>query len=275
MATWTVNGPQRLTIEEPVTRLDVYLVAGRLNVVGTDGPARVEITRAGRKPLTVECVDGVLAVRHQRVRRWPGIFWWLGQFGRQLRVDVSVAVPRTAVADLRLIDGSIVASDLRAGAEVNVTSGRITLLGLDGRVSAKLVSGPVEAVGVAGELTMETVSGELTVADSTAGRVFGTTVSGSITCDLDNPAHSEIRLSTTSGQITVRVREDSDLSVHLHSTSGRITSAFPGLTPDSRVPWGLKDMRGQLGAGTGKLWVNSTSGSVALLARPVDDEVGP
>ncbi|HET6214077.1 MAG TPA: DUF4097 family beta strand repeat-containing protein, partial [Micromonosporaceae bacterium] len=173
------------------------------------------------------------------------------------------------LADLQVIDGSVIASGLRAGADVNVTSGRITLLGLDGRVTAKLVSGPVEAVGVGGDLTMETISGELTLADSTASRVHATTVSGSITCDLDNPAGSEIRLNTTSGSITVRVREDSDLSVHLHAMSGRITSAFPALAVDSGS-WAGKDVRGVIGAGSGRLLVSSTSGSLALLARPVD-----
>ena len=274
MTRWTVDGPQRLPIDEPVTRLDVNMISGRLNVVGGDGPARVEVTRVGRKPLTVGVEGGVLSVRHERKPRWPDFMWWW--FGRnRYGADVSIAVPRSTIADLRVIDGSIVASDLRAGAEVSVTSGRITLLGLDGRVSAKLISGPVEAVGVNGDLTMETISGELTLADRTAARVHGTTVSGAITCDLDNPAGSDIRLSTTSGQITVRIREDSDLSVHLHTTSGRITSAFAGLTVDRSVPWGLKDIRGQLGLGTGRLYVTSTSGSVSLLARPVDDEVGP
>lgn len=270
MARWTVESPQRLTIDEQVTRLDVYLIAGRLNVVGTDGPARIEVTQAGRKPLIIDCADGRLSVRHEKMRKWPGFVWWLGQLGRKFRVDVSIAVPRETLADLQLIDGSLVASGLLAGSDVNVTSGRITLLGMGGRVHAKLVSGPVEAVGVAGELTMETISGELTVADSPAARVHATTVSGSITCDLDNPADGEIRLSTTSGDITVRVREDSDLSVHLHTTSGRITSAFDDLPVDSGR-WASKDVRGTLGLGSGKLWASSTSGSVALLARPVGD----
>lgn len=271
MARWTVESPQRLTLDEPVTMLDVQLISGRVNVVGTDGQARVEITRAGRKPLVVECVNGTLTIRHQRPLRWPGFLGWFVQMGRRYQVDVSLAVPAETSATLRLVDGAVVASGLAANSDVNVTSGRITLLGMAGRVRAKLVSGPVEALGVAGELTMETISGELTLADSTAARVRGTTVSGSITCDLDNPVGSEIRLATTSGDITVRVREDSNLFVHLHTTSGRITSAFRELAVDQGL-FGIKDVRGVLGHDDGKLWVSSTSGGIALLARPVGDE---
>ena len=44
MASWTVTEPRRLAIDDEVTRLDVSLIAGRLNVVGTDGPARLEVS---------------------------------------------------------------------------------------------------------------------------------------------------------------------------------------------------------------------------------------
>ncbi|WP_329104115.1 DUF4097 domain-containing protein [Micromonospora sp. NBC_01699] len=249
-----------------VTRLEVSLIGGRLNVVATDGPARVEITRASSRPvITVEHHDGRLSVRQDWTRNWHRLFWW---FGRRFRVDVSIAVPAHVLADLRLVDGSVIVSGLREDTSVNVTSGQVTLMGLAGRTSAKVVSGPVEALGVSGELTMETVSGELVLADGSATRVRATTISGAITCDLDNPRRSEIRLSTTSGSVTVRVRADSDLAVHLHTTSGRITSAFPQLKT-SAMSWS-KESHGRLGAGEGKLWANSTSGSIALLARPAD-----
>jgi Putative adhesin len=269
MATRTIDSPERLTFDEPVTRLDVYLIAGRLNVVGTDGPARVEIANAGRKPITIEQRDGRLSVRHERIPKWPGFLWWLTGMGRRFRVDVSIAVPASARADLQLVEGSVIASGLREDTKVVVTSGRITLMGLGGHTAAKLVSGPVEALGVAGELTMETISGELILADSPAERVHAHTVSGAITCDLDNPRHSEIRLGTTSGSVTVRVREDSDLTVHMHTTSGQITSAFPELRTEEVLSW-AKDVQGVLGAGEGRLWATSTSGSIALLSRPVD-----
>lgn len=267
MARWSVRHPQTVTLNQAVHRVAVRLVSGRLSIVGTTGPARVEVARVGSRPVAVDCEGATLTVGLDRPPRWPWLAWW----GRRYAVDVSIAVPRETVADLRLTDGSVVASGLTAGCDVSVTSGRVTLLGMDGRVRAKLISGPVEALGVAGELTMETVSGELTLADSAAGRVLGTTVSGAITCDLDNPAGSEIRLSTTSGDITVRVREDSDLSVRLHTASGRITTAFPGLPVDRGV-FGIKDVDGVLGGGAGKLWAGSTSGNLALLARPVGDE---
>lgn len=271
MASWTVDNPQRLTLDEPVTSLKVHLVSGRLNVVGTDGPARVDITRIGRRPVIVEHRDGVLIVRHERHPRMPGMLWWLGQLGRRFRADVSIAVPADVPADLTLIDGALVASGLSRQTRADVTAGQITLMGVRGHTTAKIVSGPVEALGVTGDLSLETVSGEVVIADSAAATVRAHTVSGEITCDLDNPRDGEIQLNTISGAITVRVRRDSDLAVHLHTTAGRITSGFPEVR-DRAGLGGVRDSAGVIGTGAGKLWASATSGGIALLARPVDDE---
>ena len=271
MATWTMDGPQRLSFTEPVDQLDVDLILGRGNVVATDGPARIEVTRISRVPLTVEHRDGRLTLRHQRMARWPGLLWWLGQLGRRYRVEVSVAVPAAARADIRLVQGTALVSGLREQTSVNVTSGQITLMGLAGQTRARVVSGPVEALGVAGDLSLETVSGELVLADSSAGRVHARTVSGGIICDLDNPRQSEIRLGTVSGGVSVRVREDSDLTVHLRTTAGRITSGFAQLAAVEDLAGG-KHGDGVLGTGEGQLWASSTSGSIALLARRVDED---
>jgi Toastrack DUF4097 len=275
MARWTVDGPQRLSFDGPVDQLEVRLVWGRLNVVGTDGPARLEVTSIGSRPLEVQLEHGVLSVQ---LEKWATGWWWLGPIwwflsGRKaFTADVSIAIPHHTPASLHLISGSLVVSALRAGADVEVTSGRVTLLGLAGRVAAKMVSGSVEALGVGGEVRLETVSGELVVADSTAERVWAKTVSGSITADLDNPPHdTEINLETISGEVTARVREDSDLDVQLFAVSGRVTSAFPRLQSDAS-PGRRNRARGVLGTGTGRLRVNTTSGNISLLSRPVDED---
>ena len=115
-----------------------------------------------------------------------------------------------------------------------------------------------------------TFVGEITLADSATRRLHVKTISGALTADLDNPPRdSDIFLETVSGEITIRVREDSDLAVHLSATSGRVTSGFPALAVAGRWP---SSVRGMIGAGTGRLHANATSGNISLLCRPVDDE---
>jgi hypothetical protein len=275
MASWTITEPQRLDIENEVTHLDVALIAGRLNVVGTDGPARVEISNTSAVEITVSVVDGLLSIRHSWPQTWPGLltpFWWWLNGRRRFAADVSIAVPYQTPAVLRMASGPIVASSVHGDLTVDCTSGRIALLGIDGRIHAKVLSGPIEALGCAGDISLETVSGEITLADSAAERLTAKTVSGALTADLDNPPHdSRINLDTVSGEITVRVREDSDLTVHLAATHGRVTSTFPDLAVEGK--WGTA-VRGVLGAGTGKLYANAIGGNISLLRRPVDNDFG-
>ena len=148
MGTWLIEGPQRLAMEERVTSLDAWLVHGKLHVVGTDGPARVEVRKVGRRGLTVTVTGGVLSVRHDAPKSW----WGLGWYGRRANyyAEVVVAVPPEVAADLTVVAGDVVASGLRSSATVEVTSGSIALMGLGGKVRAKTVSGSIEAVGVSG-----------------------------------------------------------------------------------------------------------------------------
>jgi hypothetical protein len=265
MTTWNVAEPTRLELKGEVKDLQVRLVGGRINVVGADGPARVEVSAIGERPVTITLDDdGTLHISHGSFPKWPGLLWWL--FHNRFKVDVSVVVPVQTPATLHTVSGSVVVSSLRAGVRVDATSARVTLLGLDGRVHAKVISGSVEALTLDGEVELETVSGEIVVADSAARKVHARAISGSITCDLDNPAaDTDVRLDTVSGEITARVREDSDLRVHLNAVSGQVISAFPGL---DRI--GRNVVVGQLGAGTGRLAANATSGTITLLRRPVD-----
>jgi hypothetical protein len=275
MATWQIDRPERLALDGPVTQLDVWLAHGRLRVVGTDGPPRVEVRKVGRRGITVTLEDGTLSVRHPLKpgwTHWAGPVWWFGLGRARYNADVTVAVPPSVMASLTVVSGSVVASGLRHGATVDVTSGHITLMGLGGTLRAKTVSGSIEALGLGGDVRLQTVSGEISLADSSADRVLARTISGSVTCDLDNPFADEVRLDTTSGTITVRVPEDADLDVHLSATSGRVTSAFPQVRAKGAP--GIRSAVGRIGSGSGTLSAFAVSGSVSLLARPAAEGEG-
>ena len=226
-----------------IKQLRVRLNAGRLTVVGTDGPPRVEISKMAGAPIKVTLEDGVMSVIHEDARTWPGMLiplWWLA-FGRRFECDVRSRC-RT-----RRSPGSgwpRLGDRLRSAADViaDCVSGRVTLFGIAGGLRAKVVSGPIEVLGCAGAVELETVSGEIVLADTTSGDVHAKTVSGSVTADLDNPPdRCDIKLETISGEITIRVREDSDLSVTLSAAHGRVTSEFPGLTRQGHL--GIVDYR--------------------------------
>jgi len=263
-----------LGLDAEVVQVQVWLANGTLRVMGTDGPARLEVTKVGRQGVQVSLDDGVLSVRHEIPKHWwhgLGPFWWFLSGWRKYHAQVAIAVPPSAVGRLTLVSGTVVASGLRQGATVEVTSGSITLMGLGGLVRAKTISGSIQAMGVGGDVALETVSGEISLAESSAERVLARTISGSLTCDLDNRLARDVRLDTTSGEITVRVPEDADLDVNLGATSGRVTSAFPQVRPSGRP--GQNAASGRIGSGSGTLNAHAVSGSVSLLARPSEDSL--
>ncbi len=277
MQTWTVS--EARTIDLPtgvgVSSLTVNLASGRVSVVGTEGPPRIEVSRIASTPLKIEVNDGALTIRNEAISPWPGmlapLWWWINGAGRTA-TDVTVAVPFGTRCKLRLANGPLLVSTIHADVSAECISGRLTLLGVHGKLLGKVVSGPIEALGCAGELTLETVSGEIVLADSAASRVRAKTVSGSVIADLDNPPYdSDLRLETISGEITIRVREDSDLDVRLNAVHGRVTCDFPGLAVQGK--WG-GSVAGKLGTGVGNLTANAIGGSIALLRRPVDAQFG-
>ncbi len=270
MSTWHVDTPQQLTMDGQVTSLEVWLAHGKLRVVGTDGPARLDVQKVGHRGLSVTNDEGALTIRHDIKRAgwrfWTGPLYWFTAGRRNYDAHLTVAVPPRVAAALTVISGSVVASGLHRGATVQVTSGSITLMGLGGQVRAKTISGSIEAMGVGGDLTMETVSGEISLAESSAERIFARTISGSLTCDLGNPDAHDVRLNTTSGEIIVRVPNDADFEVSLNATSGRVTSSFPEVR-ESGMP-GMHAASGRIGSGAGTLHAYALSGSVSLLSRP-------
>jgi Putative adhesin len=267
MATWTARRPVKITIDGAVRRLDVALIRGKLNVIGAKGPARVEVAAVGRKPLVVRHEGNTLTISHAEQLRLPAFLWRLNPLAYLLRVNVSIVVPAEAFAALRVAAGSIVASGLHGGADVEVRGGRIALLGISGRVTAKAVDGAIEAVGIGGDLTVRTVDGEITLADLTADRVYARTVDGAILCDLGQPT-SHVGLETVDGKITVRIRDDSDMDVELRTVGGRVDADFDELRP-AQPPASRHSLAGTLGTGLGQLRASTVDGNITLLRQPV------
>jgi Toastrack DUF4097 len=262
MTTWRIDEPQRLAFDR-VRRLRVRIVAGGVSVVGSDDQPTLELSELRGVPLRVRHEGDELEVVHERA-------WWPGPppgwpFGRRQRAVISLAVPRDCQVELRVVSAGLMVSGLLAPVVARTVSGEITLARLGGEVEADTVSGAVQAHGVAGDLWAHTISGDLTLVEGAGGAVHAQTVSGSVTLDLSAPGERDIRLSSISGDLTVRLPETSDLQVQLRSTSGQVASAFAELRREGRPA--LRTLSGRLGAGTGRLLANTTSGHVALLRR--------
>ncbi|MGC9499521.1 DUF4097 family beta strand repeat-containing protein [Streptomyces sp. WG7] len=270
MSEWSVAEPGKLTFDESVSELQVRIVNGTVNVVGTDeGSARLEVSEMEGPPLIVTHQDGILTVAYEDLP-WKGFLKWLDRKGWRRSAVVSLAVPTGTRVEVGVVSATAVVSGLDGRAEVRGVAGDTTLVSLAGPVRADTVSGNVEAQALSGDLRFNSVSGDLTVVEA-GSSVRADSVSGSMIVDLD-PAGgpTDISLTSVSGEIAIRLPQPADARVEANTASGTVSSAFEDLRVGGQ--WGAKRITGRLGAGNGRLKATTISGSIALLRRPAGED---
>ncbi|MFF3127259.1 DUF4097 domain-containing protein [Streptomyces sp. NPDC057908] len=267
VSTWAIAEPQKLTFDDPVTSLNVRIVGGTVNVVGTEEPtARLEISAIEGPPLIVTQEDGALTVAYEGLP-WNDFLKWFDRKGWHRSAVVSLAVPAGSAVKVGVVDAGAVVSGIRGRTDVRGVSGDTTLVGLAGPVRAETVSGSVEAQSVTGDLRFQTVSGDLTVVEGAGASVRAESVSGNMVLDLDPTGKpTDIQLATVSGEVAIRLPHPADATVEANTASGAVSNGFEDLRVSGQ--WGAKKITGTLGAGTGKLRATTVSGSIALLRRP-------
>ncbi|MFI8960873.1 DUF4097 family beta strand repeat-containing protein [Streptomyces sp. NPDC053493] len=277
MTEWSVTEPRKIPLTGPVSRLQVRVVNGAVNVVGTDeSSARLEISEIEGPPLVVTQEGSTLTVTYEDLH-WKGFLKWLDPKGHRRRVVVSVAVPAGADVEVGAIGAETVISGVKGRTEVRGVTGDTTLVGLAGPVRAESVSGNLEAQSVTGALRVNSVTGDVTVIEGAGASVRAETVSGDMVVDLDPAADldgppADIRLASVSGEVAIRLPHPADARVEATTTSGSVSNAFEDLRVGGQ--WGTKSITGTLGAGRGTLKATTISGSIALLRRPEPEPDG-
>ena len=265
---WTVDQPDQIGFDGPVRTLKLAVAQGRINVIGTDGPPMLEVTKITGPPLTVRLEDGELKVNHGEEGR-PNILGWLFS-GRRQEVDLSLALPPDALVELNVVSGAVVVSNFHERISVRGVSGEITLAGVHGSARVHTVSGAITAEQVTGDIKVNAISGAITVIAGAGGKIDLNTVSGALTVDLEDPMPSDINLQCVSGALTVRLPHEPDVKVDLSTAHGRVATSFPDLT--ERGWHNTRQLTGQIGTGQARLHGGTVSGTVTLLRRSAEDD---
>ncbi|MFC0599559.1 DUF4097 family beta strand repeat-containing protein [Streptomyces palmae] len=269
-STWSLGEPRRLLLDGPVSDLQVRVVGGSVDIVGTDSPAgggaRLELTAIDGPPLSVTHHQGTLTVAYDDLP-WKDLLTWLDGRGWRRSVRLSLTVPAGTNASVGVIGAGAVVSGLTGRTELRGVHGDTTLVGLSGPVRADTVTGRVEAQAVTGELRFTSVSGDLTVLEGAGPRIRAESVGGSLTLDLAPGARgADLGLTTVSGAIAVRLPHPADAEVRASTTGGEVSCAFEELRVSGQ--WGGRRISGTLGSGTGRLKATTVTGGIALLRRP-------
>lgn len=185
---------------------------------------------------------GGLKIDTRYPRRESGLFDWM--FGKDVNADVTyrLHVPR------------------RAALHVVTVNGGVSAVGTRGKAHLETTNGGLSVKDVQGDMVMETVNGGIDVQRS-AGALRAESTNGAIEADLTGlPADGELHLSTTNGGISIRLPRDARLSIDAGTTNGRVRSDLPieGGQP------GKRSLRGDLNGGGGRLYAQTTNGSIEI-----------
>jgi hypothetical protein len=253
-------------------RLSVKTVTGTLRVRGIEGE-EAHVTVAYRIRATdhasaeraldsgrvlIDRGTNSLDIETPERRLATGLAWLFG--GARVNADIMVEVPYGTAVRLETMSGSIEAEDLVAEQHYRTISGEIRLWGLAGAVEAGSISGGV-TLDTASSLCLRanSISGAIKVR---AARFYGlslNTTSGSMIVYGGLDPSADHRIETIAGSIDLTPL--SGVTAELRTVSGSIRGEMASHLQGTRGSW-----RAVVGDGRAHLWVNSTSGSLRLLA---------
>ena len=157
--------------------------------------------------------------------------------------------------------GSVDVRDAQGDVDVDTGSGSVTVNGVRGDLlKVDTGSGSVHADAVTvSRMDLDTGSGSVTVRGSSANDLIVDTGSGGVTLELTRrPANVEI--DTGSGGVTLTVPSDYGATVDIETGSGGIDIDFPLQVRR----WSRDHVTGTIGDGSGRLTVDTGSGSVRV-----------
>lgn len=130
--------------------------------------------------------------------------------------------------------------------------------------NVETVNGSIEISGVDGEIEADTVNGRIKVEGLRADAKLST-VNGTVVAYLDRfTADQRVSLESVNGAVQVYLPDSADVDVRAETVHGGLKNDF-GLPVEKGIVG--RDLRGQLGAGGGRLSLDTVNGSISIRRR--------
>lgn len=206
-----------------------------------------------------------------------GGFW--GDDSINVSVDYKIWVPEQATVEVHSVSGDVKVAAIggkatvgcvsgnvdllgAAGADIDLTSGELTLVNIGGDVYVKAVSGNIEATQVKGSIEVEAVSGDITLRDvSDASSLSVKSVSGNITYVGKIKMGGRYEIKAHSGDVRMTLPADSSFDFEASTFSGDIQSDFKIQFVGKISP---REINGTVGKGGATVRLKTFSGNVDL-----------
>ncbi|MFC1500677.1 DUF4097 domain-containing protein [Candidatus Zixiibacteriota bacterium] len=277
-----MNGDMALRIIYPDTRV----IYGELN-------------RGSRTTIMVKR-DGTFGGNSAGARRVIVTGGLLGGNGLEAHADLTVKVPEGKKVAIYIGVGRIDAENINGNFRLDTHSGEVTANRVTGSLLVDTGSGRVTVGEIEGDLDIDTGSGSVRLnnvrgsdvrVDTGSGRVTGSGIetrkleidTGSGGIDVEDVSADDIKLDTGSGGVTLGLLSDVRNLV-IDTGSGGVTVRVPrsisaeveidtgsgGISVDVPIEYDRNEksyVRGTIGAGSGRIYIDTGSGSVRIHPR--------
>ena len=280
--TGRINGDMTLRIIYPDDRV-IYRELGR------GSRSTVNVRRDGR--------FGVGSAGARRVIVTGGL---LGGRGLEAHADLTVKVPDGKKVNIYIGVGRIDAENINGDFRLDTHSGEVTAHRVSGSLLVDTGSGRVTVSDIDGDLDVDTgsgsvrlsnVSGNYVRVDTGSGRVTGHAIeagrleidTGSGGINVEEVRAEDIKLDTGSGSVTIGLLSDvrnlvidtgsGGVTVHVPRTLNaevEIDTGSGGISVNVPIDYRRKErsyVRGTIGNGNGRIYIDTGSGSVRIHPR--------
>jgi len=268
LADWTIEDGE-VTLDAPVTGVDIRVPGGSVTVAVADGPPRVAVADAVGGAVTVRHVGGLLTVRQHGPEGVEAVDDIAGSLlaafglrpGGGRRATVTVLVPTPVRVAVRTLGGEVMFSGLEE-ATVDTVAGDVTISRHRGSLRVASINGGVQAAGIVGRVSATTVSGDVTIAGGDLAELRLHTVSGDAIVDVELREGNHA-FQSVSGNLALRMLAPAGFDLDATSVAGHLSCAV-GTPVDVSRP-GLRRLRAIEGAGGAHFRSHTVSGDVAVL----------
>ncbi|HOW85752.1 MAG TPA: DUF4097 family beta strand repeat-containing protein [Candidatus Aminicenantes bacterium] len=250
----------------------------KIEALKTSKASSLEKAKENAAKVTVEVSgEGELVRVETKYPRQSGKFW--GGDSVNVSVDYKVWVPEQAAVELVSTSGDVEVAPIggpakiksvsgnvsvrgAAGADIDLTSGDLTLKNIAGDVFVNNVSGDIEISGIKGSVEVKDVSGDIELLDVSGARTINAkSVSGNIIYAGTIENGGRYMIEAFSGDVRLTIPAASSFDLEANTFSGDIASEF-----EVSVVGKLshRELRGTVGKGGATLVLKTFSGNVDL-----------
>ena len=173
------------------------------------------------------------------------------------------SVQAETLASLESIGGdvSIAQSTAKSHVQLRTQSGQAKISDTQAeQIQIETVSGDIHINGTVGALTVKTLSGEVSVTETDSPAISLVSVSGDVRWNMQTPFSGAFAGTTVSGDLHLTLPTSSDSRIEMNTATGALTLNLP--VTDAALTGCHAE--GTLGAGTGRIHLQSVSGSLIV-----------